>query len=302
MQRKIAISGASGLIGTRLTEALRKRGDAVFRLVRRRTDDPSEVSWDPGAGEIDAARLEGLDAVVHLAGKPLDEERWTPEIKQAIVASRVEGTTLVSRTLAGLEAPPRVLVSASATDYYDDSDVPIGEREGRPGKGFVSEMCQAWEAATEPARRAGIRVVQIRIPSVLAASGHSLLGALLPLFRRGLGPVLASGRQRMCFVALDDMVRAIQHILECDGLSGPVNVLAPEVVTNRHFARTLGRVLHRPVFLRIPASVLRLAMGEVAGAIAGGDAWLRPDKLLASGFHFVYPDLASAVRHELFEV
>ncbi|HEY0592689.1 MAG TPA: TIGR01777 family oxidoreductase [Thermoanaerobaculia bacterium] len=300
MNRRIAVSGASGLIGTKLVTSLLAEGDSVYRLVRRKPpESASEIYWNHETSEIDSARLEGMDAVVHLAGKPLDEHRWTPAIKAAVYASRIEGTGLISRTLARLTNPPRVLVSASATDYYAESESPVGEADGRPGSGYVAEMCRDWEAATEPARTAGIRVVPIRIPSVLAAKGHSILAAFLPLFRRGLGPILGSGRQLMCFIALDDMVRAIEHIIDCETLSGPVNVLAPQVVTQREFAATLGSILHRPVILRIPGFLLRAMMGEVADAILAGDTNLKPEKLLASGFQFQFPDLTSALRHEL---
>jgi len=253
----------------------------------------------PSAKDIEADRLEALDALVHLAGKPLDDERWTPKVKEAIYASRIEGTRLISETLARLHTPPRLLISASATDYYAFSATPVGEDDGKPGRGFVSEMCQAWERATDAAKKAGIRVVNIRIPSVLAKDGHSVLAALLPLYRMGLGPILGTGRQLMCFVARDDMVGAIEYIMVHEELYGPVNVSAPEPVTNAEFARTLSRVLQKPRFLRVPRPVLRLAMGEVADALLEGDANLRPVKLAASGFSFLFPDLESALRHEL---
>ena len=240
-----------------------------------------------------------MDIVVHLAGKPLDGQRWTPAVKRAVYASRIEGTTLIAETLSHLKTPPRLLISASATDYYAESETPIGEAQGQPGKGFVAEMCRDWEAATAPAAQSGIRVVLIRIPSVLASKGHSMLAAFLPLFKRGLGPVLGSGKQLMCFVALDDMIRAIEHIMTCDQIVGPVNVLTPEPVTNKEFARVLGRILHRPVLLRIPGFILRLAMGEIAEAIVAGDSPLKPEKLQATGFHFDFPDTESAIRHEL---
>jgi uncharacterized protein (TIGR01777 family) len=297
---QIAISGATGLIGSRLLSSLERRGYAVRRLVRVRPPDASpDAYWNYQTGEIDADRLEGLDVVVHLAGKALDETRWTPAVKRAVYESRVAGTALISAALAGLRRPPRLFVSASATDWYAESETPIGEAAGRPGRGYVAEMCRDWEAATDAARQAGIRVVPIRIPSVLAARGHSILAAFLPLFRYGAGPILGSGRQLMCFISRDDLIRAIEHIMACEEIVGPVNVLAPEPVTNREFARTLGRILHRPVFLRLPAFALRLAMGEVAEAIVAGDTHLKPEKLLASGFRFAYPDLESAIRHEL---
>lgn len=299
MNRKIAISGASGLIGSKLTTWFQEQGDTVYRLVRQRDPGSSSVYWNYETGEIDAGRLEGVDVFIHLAGKPLDEQRWTPAVKQAIYSSRINGTALISDTLAHLKMPPRLLISASATDYYAKSETPIGEEEGLPGKGFVAEMCRDWEAATGPAAQSGIRVVLIRIPSVLASSGHSILAAFLPLFRRGLGFVLGSGKQLMCFIARDDMVRAIEQIMTCDQIVGPVNVLTPEPVTNQEFAKVLGKVLGRPVLLRIPAFVLRFAMGEVAAAIVSGDSRLKPEKLNATAFHFEFPDIESAIRHEL---
>ncbi len=300
MNERIAISGASGLIGSKLATSFQERGDLVFRLVRSKSiDDPSTIYWNYETGEIEGARLEGVDVVIHLAGKPLDEQRWTPKVKEAVYTSRVKGTALISKTLARLTMRPRLLISASATDYYADSETPIGEAEGLPGKGYVAEMCREWEQATEPARQAGIRVVSIRIPSVLASSGHSILAAFLPLFKCGLGPVLGSGRQLMCFIARDDLIRAIEHIMACEQIVGPVNLLAPEPVTNEEFAKTLARVLHRPVFVRLPAFILRFVMGEVADAILAGDARLKPEKLLATGFRFDYPDLEGALRHEL---
>jgi uncharacterized protein (TIGR01777 family) len=298
--KQIAISGSSGLIGSKLATSLERQGCSVRRLVRSRpTGGSSDIYWNYETGEIDAPRLEGMDVIVHLAGKALDEERWTRKVKAAVYSSRIKGTTLISKTLAQLGTPPRLLISASATDFYADSDTPMDETDGRPGKGYVAEMCRDWEAATDPARQAGIRVVTIRIPSVLAAHGHSILAAFLPLFRYGVGPVLGSGKQLMCFISLDDLIRVIEHIIACEQIVGPVNVLTPGPVTNEEFAKTLGRILHRPVFLRLPAFILRLAMGEVAEAILAGDTQLRPGKLLATGFRFDYPDLEGALRHEL---
>jgi uncharacterized protein (TIGR01777 family) len=297
---RIAVSGASGLIGSKLVPFLVERGAHVVPLVRRRPADlPDGILWDPVTGEIEAAKLEGVDVVIHLAGKPLDEQRWTPAVKDAVYASRIDGTRVIARTLARLEAPPRLLVTASATDYYAPASTPTAEADGQLGNGFVSRMCQDWEAAASPAREAGIRVVNIRIPSVLAAEGHSILAAFLPLFRLGLGPTLGTGKQLMCFIARDDMVRAIEHIIEHEELTGPVNVLTPAPVTNAEFARTLARLLGRPRFLRVPGWLLRLAMGEVADAILEGDADLRPAKLTATGFQFLYPDITSALTHEL---
>jgi uncharacterized protein (TIGR01777 family) len=299
VNRKIAVSGASGLIGSKLTTWLQQQGDTVYPLVRQKVSGSSAIYWDPETGEIQAERLEDMEVVVHLAGKALDEQRWTPAVKQAVYSSRIKGTALISDTLAHLKRPPRLLISASATDYYADSETPIGEAEGQLGKGYMAEMCRDWEAATAPAAQSGIPVVLVRIPSVLASSGHSILAAFLPLFKRGVGPVLGSGKQLMCFISLGDMIRAIEHIMNRDQIVGPVNVLAPEPVTNEEFARVLGKILHRPVFLRIPAFILRLAIGEIAEAIVAGDSRLKPEKLQATGFHFNFPDIESAIRHEL---
>lgn len=247
MNRKIAISGASGLIGSALARFLQHQGDVVHRLVRSKPiENGSDIYWNYQTGEIDTARLEGIDVVIHLAGKALDEQRWTPAVKEAIFASRIKATTFLSSALIHLKTLPRLFISASATDYYAESDTPIGEAEGRPGQGFVAEMCRDWEAATDSARDAGIRVVLIRIPSVLAANGHSVLATFLPLFRCGLGPILGNGKQLMCFIARDDLLRAIEHIMTCDRIAGPLNVVAPEPVTNAEFARMLGKILHRP--------------------------------------------------------
>jgi uncharacterized protein (TIGR01777 family) len=297
---KIAISGSSGLIGSKLTTHLEGKGYSVSRLVRRRPIESSmDIYWNYETGEIDDSRLEEIDTVVHLAGKPLDEQRWNPITKRAIYESRIKGTALVSETLARLKVRPCLLISASATDYYAPGKDPVGEADGKPGTGFLSEMCRDWEAATEAARQAGIRVVTIRIPSVLASDGHGILMTFLPLFKRGCGPVLGSGEQLMCFIARDDIIRAIEHIMMCEQIVGPVNVLAPEPVTNRKFAKTLAKVLHRPALLRIPSFALRLAMGEIAESVLEGDTALKPEKLLANGFRFHFPDIESALRHEL---
>ena len=297
---RLAISGASGLIGSKLVESLNQKGDTVVRLVRSRANgSPDQIFWNPSTKEIEAERLEGMEVFIHLAGKPLDEQRWTSQVKQEIYASRIEGTKFISETIGHLGVPPRLFISASATDYYAFSADPIGEEDGRPGQGFVSEMCQDWEHATDAAQKAGIRTVHIRIAAVLARVGHGILTELLPLFRKGLGPILGTGKQLMCFIARDDMVRAIQHIIDHNELCGPVNMSAPQPVSNAEFARILSHVVRRPRFLRVPGSILRLAMGEVADALLEGDANLRPKKLLASGFEFHWPDLESALRHEL---
>ena len=297
---QVLISGASGTIGSTLCSTLEARGHTIRRLVRQRANmRPDDIYWSVESKTIETERLEGVDVVVHLAGKPLDEKRWSPAEKTAIYRSRIDGTRLLSETVASLASRPRLFISASATDYYASNDAAVDETTGQPGAGFVSRMCQDWEEATAAAARAGIRVVNLRIPTVLSAEGHGILTTLLPLFRLGLGPVLGSGRQLMCFIARDDLARAVEHIMARDDIEGPVNVLAPETVTFRQFAKTVGELVHRPVFLRVPGLVLRLAMGEVADMVLEGDTRLVPRKLLSTGFRFEFPDLRSALRHEL---
>lgn len=294
---RVAITGASGLVGSYLVSDLQASGHLPLRLVRRDPGD-GEIFWDPERGEVELERLEGLDAVVHLAGESLASGPWTAARKAAIMDSRRKGTEILSRALARLEAPPKVLVSASAIGYYGaHGDEPLDE-SSPPGTDFLAEVCRAWEAATEPARDAGVRVVNLRIGMILAGHGGAL-PRMLPPFRMGLGGPLGDGRQVMSWVALEDVIGAIRHAIRTEGLSGPLNATAPHPATNAEFTRTLGRVLGRPAFVPVPAAAIRLMFGEMGKSLLLAGARVLPRRLLESGYAFQYPDLEAALRHAL---
>jgi hypothetical protein len=295
---RIAISGASGFVGTALSAFLTSGGHTVLPLVRRAARHEGEIAWNPAAGEIDAARLEGVDAVIHLAGAGIADKRWRDKRKAEIMASRVKGTDLLARTLAGLQRKPAVFVSMSAVGFYGaQGDEPLTEAS-LAGDGFLAEVAKAWEAATVPAAAADIRVVQPRLGVVLGAGGGAL-ARLLPPFRMGLGGPVGSGRQVMSWVTLDDVVGALHHMLFTPSLFGPVNVTAPHPVSQREFARVLGTVLHRPALMPLPAAVVRLAFGQMGEeALLSGQRVL-PQQLLGSGFVFRQPELGGALRAEL---
>jgi hypothetical protein len=296
--QRIAISGASGLVGSQLVPFLRAGGHDVARLVRRRPSAADEIAWDPAAGQIDAAALEGMDVVIHLAGTSIAGGRWTNARKAAILSSRLQGTSLLAETLAGLQRPPRALISASGIGYYGDAgNVPLTE-ESPQGAGFLADVCRTWEEATAPAAASGIRVVLPRLGVVLSGRG-GLLTRLTPAFRFGLGGPLGSGEQFMSWIALDDLLGVLLRAIADDRLVGPVNAVAPQAVSNRAFAETLGRVLGRPAVLRAPASALRLAMGELADELILASQLARPTRLEEVGFSFAFPALEDALRQEM---
>lgn len=295
----IAITGSSGLIGAALASALEADGHLVRPVVRRAPRaDKNEIGWDPLAGKIDVAELARVDAVVHLAGENIAGARWSASFKQKILDSRVGPTKLLCQTLADLEARPGVLVSASAIGYYGDRGDEIITESSDPGTGFLADVCQQWEAATHPARDAGIRVVNLRTGFVLARDGGGLAKMLTP-FRLGLGGILGSGRQYVSWIALADIVRVTQFALSAAAVTGPVNGAAPHPVTNREFTETLGHVLHRPTALPMPAFAARLAFGEMADEMLLSGARVEPRALAAAGFEFDYPSLEPALRHIL---
>ena len=296
---RILISGSHGLIGSALVPALTGRGHRVSRLVRSTpTVDQDEIAWDPSAGTIDRMRLDGIEAVVHLAGERIAGGRWTPGRKATIRDSRINGTHLLCNALARLARPPAVFVGASAIGYYGDRGDERLYEDSPPGSGFLAEVCQQWEAATSSAARAGLRVVNLRIGVVLSAAGGALKLMQRP-FRLGLGGTLGNGRQYMSWIALDDVVGAIESALAADALRGPVNAVAPHPVTNRDFTKTLGRVLSRPTIVPVPAAALRLAFGEMADEALLASTRVEPAKLLRIGYRFQYPELEGALRHVL---
>lgn len=299
--RTIAVSGATGLVGRHLVVRLTDEGRSVRTLVRREPRNKDvEIQWNPERGIVDAVGLSQVDAVVHLAGENISHGRWTTAKKERIRSSRVEGTRLLCDALASLDTKPRVLVCASAIGYYGDrGDKPLDETSS-PGEGFLSEVCQAWEAATEPARDAGIRVVNLRLGVVLSPEGGALRKMLTP-FRAGIGGVVGGGAQYISWIALDDAVQAIFHVLECEKLSGPVNAVAPHSVTNHNLTKTLGRALNRPTLFPMPAFAARLAFGEMADELLLSSARVRPSRLNETGFLFAYPELDAALTHLLKE-
>jgi hypothetical protein len=257
------------------------------------------VRWDPERGEVDAAGLEGLDAVVHLAGENVGSGRWTAARKAAIRDSRVKGTRLLCEALAGLVRPPETLVSASAVGYYGDRGEEVLTEESPPGAGFLPEVSREWEAASGAASRKGIRVVTLRIGMVISPKGGAL-ARMLPLFRAGLGGVIGGGRQYVSWVALDDLPNIILHTLQRGDLRGPVNAVAPRPVTNREFTEALGKALSRPTPLPVPAFALRLAVGgEMADALLLSSARVVPKRLIDTGYTFLSPELEPTLRRLL---
>lgn len=292
--RTVAVTGASGLIGRAVTAGLQEECARVLPLVRRAAQ-PGEAFWDPGAGALDAAALEGADAVVHLAGDNLGQGRWTPAKKARIMESRARGTRVLCEGLARMPRRPPVLVCASAIGFYGDGGETELDESSPRGRGFLPEVCAAWEEAAAPAREAGIRVVHLRIGVVLSRDGGALHEMLAP-FSLGLGGPVGTGRQFVSWIALPDVVRAVSWCLRRDDLSGPVNATAPGAVRQREFARTLGRVLGRPAFMPLPGFAVRLALGEKGEALLLEGARIAPRKLLAFGFEFQLPDLEPALR------
>ncbi|MGH7466674.1 MAG: TIGR01777 family oxidoreductase [Longimicrobiales bacterium] len=295
---RIVVSGSSGLIGSALVAELGQAGHSVSRLVRSRTARVTTerlILWDPESGAIDAAALEAHDAAVHLAGESIFG-LWTGSKKRAIRNSRMRGTTLLSRTLAGLQQPPRVLISASAIGYYGNR--PAGEpvtESGSRGGGFLAEVVERWEECTAPARAAGIRVANPRFGLILSRDGGAL-AVMLPVFQAGLGGKLGSGSQIWSWITLSDVVGGIVHVVSNDTLFGPINFTAPEAVSNEVFTRVLARVLNRPTFLHVPAFVMRLVGQQMAEELLLSGVRAVPGKLLDSGYRFLHAELEPALR------
>ncbi|MBN1204428.1 MAG: TIGR01777 family oxidoreductase [Myxococcaceae bacterium] len=294
----VAVSGATGLLGSALVPFLTTGGHPVRRLVRRGGDaSRGDVAWNPGKGEIDAAALEGVDAVVHLAGANV-AQRWTPEAKEAIRGSRTRGTRLLCETLARLERKPRVLVSASAVGFYGDRGDEVVTEVSAPGEGFLAGVCRDWEASTAPAEEAGIRVVRLRIGVVMDARGGAL-AKLVPAFLMGAGGRVGSGRQWMSWISLEDVLGLIHFALFTPELRGPVNAVAPQAVRQEELARTLGRVLSRPAVFPLPGAVVRTLFGEMGQEALLAGAHVRPEAAERHGFSFLYPRLEAALRFTL---
>jgi uncharacterized protein (TIGR01777 family) len=297
---KVLVSGSTGLVGSELCTVLTSGGHEIARLVREspRSRQP-EVTWDPAKGQLNAAQLEGFDAVVHLAGENISS-RWTEKQKARIRDSRIQGTQLLCETLAKLKQKPQTLVCASAIGFYGDRGNQELDESSPPGnpQAFLVDVCKQWEAATEPARAAGIRVVNLRFGVILSPKGGALAKMLLP-FQLGAGGIIGDGKQFMSWIALDDAVGAIQHVLATSALTGPVNAVSPQSVTNYEFTKTLGTVLYRPTIFPVPAFAARLAFGEMADELLLASTRVKPAQLNASGYKFRYPQLEAALRHVL---
>lgn len=297
------LTGSAGLIGTSLVRALRRKRISTISLHRRPLPGTGlhnagfDGLWDPYAVTpmTHPREIEGTTAAVHLSGANLAGRRWNASYKQEILESRVTPTHAIATLLAGLRPKPSVLVCASAIGIYGGRGDEVLTESSLPGIGFLPDVCAAWERATEPASDAGIRVVHLRFGVVLSPDGGAL-AQMLPVFRAGLGGRLGSGRQWISWVTLPDAVRAIEFALESPGLAGPVNVVAPNPVTNLEFTRSLGQALHRPTLLRVPAFAVRLAFGEMAEATVLESERVLPARLTASGFGFEYPELDAGLR------
>ena len=292
----IAITGATGLIGTALVHHLRARGHIVRRIVRS-APGPGDVLWDPAHDLLEARSLVGVDAVVNLAGEPI-AHRWTAERKRALRASRVRGTALLARSVTSLPVKPRVFLSGSAVGYYGDRGDEVLDEHAGPGEGFLPQLTVDWEAAAAPIADAGVRVATLRTGIVLSPSGGAL-EKLLPIFKLGGGGPLGSGTQWMSWITLDDQVRAIEHVLFSESMRGAVNLTTPAPVRNAEFAATLGRVLGRPAVLPVPAFALELLYGEMARATLLAGQRVMPAALTSAGFQFQEPTLEGALRRML---
>jgi len=298
---KVLISGASGLIGSALVRSLQAGGHHPLCLVRGGTPAGSDqVAWDPATGRLDRSALEGVDAVVNLAGESVAQGRWTRAKKARILDSRVRATRLLATTAAACTVRPRVFLSASAVGFYGDRGEEVLDERSTSGSGFLAEVCRQWELAAGPAAEAGIRTVLLRVGMVVSRHGGAL-AAMLPLFRLGLGGPLGSGRQFISWITLPDLVRVIDFVLTHEDVQGPVNAVTPQPVSNRQWTAALGRVLYRPAILPVPPLALRLAVGEMANAMLLASTRAVPRRLQQAGFTFQDTELDAALRRTLNE-
>ena len=294
----IAITGASGLIGTALAQHLSSQGHRVVRFTRQASSGSDSIAWNPKTGSIEADKLRGVDAVVHMAGAGIGDKRWTADYKREILESRTKSTALLASTLADLSDGPKVLLSGSAIGIYGESETATFTEESPAGSGFLADVCVQWEAASAPAEKAGVRVAHLRTGIVLSPKGGALK-KLLPLFKLGAGGRMGSGRQWQSWISIDDEVAAIEHLLT-SSVTGAVNLTAPQPVTQAEFTKTLARVLKRPSFVPVPTFGPKLLLGsELADALLFTGQKVLPTVLERDGFRFAHADLESALRHLL---
>lgn len=295
---RVGVTGSTGLVGSALLPLLTTQGHEAVRFVRRPAKGPDEVFWNPNAGLLDAEALRGLDAIVHLGGQGIADKRWSPAVKQEIRDSRVNSTRLLCERLASLDSPPPTLICASAIGIYGNRGSEALDESSTIGEGFLADVGREWEAACEPARARGVRVVNLRIGVVLAANGGALK-AMLPPFLLGGGGVMGSGEQYWSWIALDDLLGSILHALHHTDLSGPVNATAPTPATNREFTTDLGSVVHRPTILPFPGFAATMVVGEMADALLLASTRVVPRRLQETGYRFRMPNLRAAMRHVL---
>ncbi|HEX5602740.1 MAG TPA: TIGR01777 family oxidoreductase [Pyrinomonadaceae bacterium] len=295
---RILVSGSHGLVGKALISSLTSDGHEIVRLVRGKPSGATEIEWHPNQEKLDAAALEGLDAVVHLAGESIASGRWTDEKKRAIRDSRVKGTSLLSDALARLSRPPSVFVSASAIGYYGNRGDELLTEKSAPGDDFLANVCVEWENATIPTIEKGIRTVHARFGIILDAK-EGALGKMLTPFRMGIGGRIGDGKQWMSWIDIEDVVNGLRSLIENSSVNGPVNFVAPNAVTNAEFTKTLGRVLSKPTLFPVPAFAARLAFGEMGDALLLSSARVKPDVMTENGFVFRSPLLDDALRHLL---
>src|SRR2546423_2143746 len=291
---KIAIAGASGLIGSALIPILQSDGNQITRLVRS-SPKAGEIEWHPNQDEVSSRSLEGFDVIINLAGENIAGGRWTDELKRKIRDSRVNGTHLLSEAIAKMSSKPKVFICASATGIYGDRDDEVLDEQSESGGGFLAGVCREWEMAAEPASKAGVRVVNLRFGPILAREG-GMLSKLLTPFKMGLGGKVGSGKQYISWVAIDDAVGAMLLALKDTSLRGPLNVVSPNPVTNEEFTKALGEALSRPTVMAMPAFAARLAFGEMADEMLLVSQRVVPQKLNAAGFRFEYPELEKAFQ------
>ena len=297
---RIAMTGSTGLIGSVLTEELTKKGHSVTPIIRSSTPLKSNrkvIRWNIDLGKIDTAGLEGQDAVIHLSGASLAGERWTPKYKALIRESRLKSTSFLATSLAQLKNPPRVFLSASAVGYYGEGEEKKDEASPR-GTGFLADLCYFWELATEAAEHRGIRVVHLRFGMVLSKKGGAL-GKMLSVFKMGLGGKIGSGKQMMNWIVAQEIPEIVLHVIETPSLRGPLNVVAPEALSNEEFTRTLGKALRRPTIFPLPAKVAQMMFGEMADSLLLSSSYVVPKRLLETGYQFSYPTLSEALAKVL---
>ena len=295
----VAMTGASGLVGTELSGLLRSLGHSVVPITRKSSGSNGDaIVWDPARGVLNPRQLESVNAIMHLAGENIAAGRWTAALKERIRKSRVEGTRALVQSLAGLQHRPQTLVCASAIGYYGDRGDEVLTESSAAGSGFLAEVCSAWETEAMAAANMDMRVVCLRIGVVLSPKGGALAKMLLP-FKLGVGGVIGSGKQHWSWIGMNDLVRAIAFCVESENIRGPVNAVSPQALNNYDFTKTLGAILHRPTVFPMPAFVAKLMLGEMAEALLLSSARVIPEKLQAHGFQFAQPDLKSCLEHEL---